>query len=190
MKRSFKQTPVLKKWTALLSVTILFVVSVTIWLVAKNTVRGPGPGQYAGSAENGASPALQQGVEPEQVTRELEIGTNSDIPAFDKTELTAKRGEVIRLRFKNESDPKYHYQFSWVLTKPGKAGEVILQADRAGTQQNFIPKTDDVLAASRLIGAGETDIVMFRAPSEPGDYPYICTFPGQGQAMRGTLKIE
>jgi hypothetical protein len=60
MKRSFRQTPVLKKWTALLSVTILFLVSVTIWLVAKNTTRGPGPGQYAGSAESESPPALQQ----------------------------------------------------------------------------------------------------------------------------------
>jgi azurin len=191
------------------------VISLTIFLVARSTLRGPGPGEYAGSAGSGSPPevkeqtlpektikggaelvskgkipALQKDVKPEQVTRELEVGTASDIPAFDTTELTAKRGDVVSLRFTNNSDPKLHYQFSWVLVKPGKAGDVMLQADRVGLQEDFIPKTDDVLAASKLIKAGETDIVLFRAPSEPGEYPYICTFPGQGQAMHGTLRVE
>jgi azurin len=215
MKRPVKNTLAMKKLTVLLSVAILIVASLVIGFVARNTMHGPGPGQYAGSADNGSPPevkqqtlpespvergtqlvpkgnvpVLQQGVTADQVTRDLEIGTATDIPAYDTTELTAKRGDVIRLRFKNDSDPKYHYLHSWVLTKPGKAGEVILQADRVGMQQDFIPKTDDVLAASKLIGAGESDIVMFRAPSEPGKYPFICTFPGHGQVMHGTLTIE
>ncbi len=204
----------LRKWTALLSVTILFVVSLVIFFVAKSTLKGPGPSQYAGSADSGSPPEvrkqtlpektveggeelvskgkvplLQQGIKPEQVTRELEIGTATDTPAFDRSVLNVKRGDVINLRFKNESNPKLNYRFSWVLVKPGKAGEVILQADRVGLQQDFIPKTDDVLAASQLIGSGETDIILFRAPDQPGDYPYICTYPGQGQVMRGTLRV-
>lgn len=204
-----------KQWSALLGIAILFFVSLTIFFVAKSTLRGPGPGQYAGSASNGSPPevmdqtlpektiqrgtdlvskgrvpSLQQGVKPEQVTRSFEVGTDTDIPAFDQTELSVKRGDVVSLRFKNDSNPKLNYLFSWVLTKPGKDGEVILQADRAGLQQDFIPKTDDVLAASKLIRSGEADIVLFRAPDQPGDYPYISTFPGQGQAMHGTLKVE
>jgi azurin len=27
------------------------------------------------------------------------------------------------------------------------------------------------------------------APSQPGDYPIICTFPGQWRIMRSTLKV-
>jgi azurin len=204
-----------KKWTALLGIAILLFISLTIFFVAKSTLRGPGPGQYAGSASNGSPPEvqqqtlpessvergtqlvhkgdvpiLQQGVKAEEVKKSFEIGTSTDIPAFDKTEITAKAGEIISVRFKNDSNPKLNYLFSWVLTKPGKDGEVILQSDRVGLQQDFIPKTDDVLAASRLLRAGETDTVVFRAPDQPGNYPYISTFPGQGQAMHGILKVE
>jgi azurin len=215
MKKPVKQPFGFKKWVPLASITILFFVSLTIFFVAKSTMRGPGPGEYAGSAGSGSppevkdqtlpsktvkrgaelvnkgkTPVLQRDVNVEQVTRSFEVGTATDIPAYDTTELKAKPGEVVSVRFKNDTNPKLHYLFNWVLVKPGKAGDVILQADRAGLQEDFTPKTDDVLAASKLIRAGETDTVVFRAPEEPGEYPYICTFPGQGQAMRGTLKVE
>lgn len=215
MKKPVKQPFGFKKWVPLASITILFLVSLTIFFVAKNTLRGPGPGQYAGSADSGSPPEVQQqtlpdktvkggaelvakgkipvlqrDVNPDQVTRSFEVGTAADIPAFNTTSLSAKAGEIISVRFTNDTDPKLNYLFNWVLVKPGKTGEVILQADRVGLQQDFTPKTDDVLAASRLIHAGESDTVVFRAPDQPGEYPYICTFPGQGQAMRGTLKVE
>jgi azurin len=204
-----------KKATILFASSIYFVSALAIYLVANKTMRGPGPGEYAGSAVNGSppevreqtlpkkqvqkgmdlvdkgsTPPLQRGVKPEQVTKDFEVDTTADVPGFKQTSLKAKVGDVIRVRFKNESNPKLNYRHSWVLTKPGKDGEVMLQADRVGFQHDFIPKTDDVLASSKLIGPGESDIVMFRAPDQPGDYPYICTFPGHGKAMRGTLTIE
>lgn len=214
-KPSYRSTYFSKKWAALIGVSILFFASLAIFLVANSTLRGPGPGQYAGSAGSGSPPevqqqtlpestvergtqliqkgnvpVLQQGVRADQVTKSFEVGTATDIPAFDTTELTAKRGEIVSVRFKNDTNPKLNYLFSWVLTKPGREGEVMLQADRVGLQQDFIPKSEDVLAASRLLRAGETDTVVFRAPDQPGMYPYISTFPGQGQAMHGTLKVE
>jgi azurin len=215
MKRRDKLPYGFKKWVPLASIAILFLVSLTIFFVAKSTLRGPGPGEYAGSADNGSPPevkdqtlpdktvkrgaelvdkgkvpVLQRDVKAEQVSRSFEIGTAADIPAYDATEIKAKPGEIISVRFKNDTNPKLNYLFSWVLVKPGKTGEVILQADRAGLQEDFIPKSDDVLAASKLIKAGESDTVVFRAPDQPGDYPYISTYPGQGQAMRGTLRVE
>jgi plastocyanin len=30
--------------------------------------------------------------------------------------------------------------------------------------------------------------IEFTAPSAPGDYPYVCTFPGHS-TMRGILKV-
>jgi azurin len=215
MRKPVKQPFGFKKWVPLASILILFLVSLTIFFVAKSTMRGPGPGEYAGSAGNGSppevkdqtlpsktvkrgaelvdkgkTPILQRDVKAEQVTRSFEVGTPADIPAFNTTELDVKPGEIVSVRFTNQTNPKLNYLFSWVLVKPGKAGEVMLQADRAGLQEDFIPKSDDVLAASKLIHAGESDTVVFRAPDQPGDYPYMSTFPGQGQAMRGTLKVE
>jgi azurin len=204
-----------KKWTALAGVAIMIVVTLVIFFIARGTLRGPGPAQRAGTANSGSPeglpeqtlptvsvqnpdqlrqgqyvPLLQRDVTPDQVTRVFELGTTANVPGYDKTLLVAKRGDVISVHFRNNSNPKFNYHHSFVLTKPEKADEVMMQAYRVGAALDFIPKSDDVLAASKLIGPGETDTVLFRAPDQPGDYPYICTFPGHGKAMRGTLRIE
>ena len=47
------------------------------------------------------------------------------------------------------------------------------------------------IALRQLEAGGETDEVTFTAPEEPGDYEYICTFPGHLAAgMKGTLTVE
>jgi azurin len=48
-----------------------------------------------------------------------------------------------------------------------------------------------VLAATKLAGNGETVEVSFKAPTAPGAYPYVCTFPGHFAAgMKGTLTVK
>jgi azurin len=32
--------------------------------------------------------------------------------------------------------------------------------------------------------------VHFRAPSEPGDSPFVCTFPGHWRVMNGVLHVR
>ncbi|RYE96228.1 MAG: hypothetical protein EOO77_41375, partial [Oxalobacteraceae bacterium] len=34
-----------------------------------------------------------------------------------------------------------------------------------------------------------SEAIYFVAPSEPGDYQYICSFPGHASLMRGTIKV-
>jgi azurin len=153
----------------------------------KETAENP-PTQQAGTA---GVPALQAGVDPTQATQHFEIQALKNIPGFDQTELTAKTTDIIALTFRNLSDPKLHYFHGWVLTRPDRADAVEIAADRAGRQSQFLPDTPDVLARStRLLRSGESETIYFRAPSEPGDYPYICPFPGHGAAMRGVLHIR
>jgi len=37
---------------------------------------------------------------------------------------------------------------------------------------------------------GQTITVQFRAPSEAGAYPYVCTFPGHWRLMNGVLTVR
>ena len=41
----------------------------------------------------------------------------------------------------------------------------------------------------KLIDHGAEQIIEFNAPANPGDYPYVCTFPGHHIIMRGNLKV-
>ena len=40
-----------------------------------------------------------------------------------------------------------------------------------------------------VFNAGESFQLNFKAPSEPGDYPFICSFPGHWRMMKGILKV-
>jgi azurin len=58
---------------------------------------------------------------------------------------------------------------------------------------DFVPPAmkDQVIAASKLAGNGETVDLDFTVPKAPGKYPYICTFPGHFVVgMKGTLIVK
>ena len=56
--------------------------------------------------------------------------------------------------------------------------------------RGFVPDSPNVLVATRLLNARESDVLVFDAPPEPGDYPFVCSFPGHWFTMRGVLRVE
>jgi azurin len=49
----------------------------------------------------------------------------------------------------------------------------------------------EILAATKLLGPNESDTVTLTAPTAPGRYEFICTFPGHFQVgMRGVLIVS
>ena len=47
-----------------------------------------------------------------------------------------------------------------------------------------------MLASTKLVGPGEVAEVSFKAPTAPGSYTYICTFPGHATTMKGMLVVK
>ena len=82
-----------------------------------------------------------------------------------------------------------------VLVKPGTVEEVgtksfaMLNDPDAG-KEHYVPETASVLAHTFVVPAGGQHTLHFKVPNRPGDYPYICTFPGHWQAMQGVLVVE
>jgi azurin len=79
-----------------------------------------------------------------------------------------------------------------VLVNPGKADVVAMEAMKLGANGfavGFVPPSKDVIWASKLVDHGAEQVIEFNAPSKPGDYPYVCTFPGHHIIMRGNLKV-
>jgi azurin len=56
--------------------------------------------------------------------------------------------------------------------------------------RGFVPDSPNVLYATRLLNARESAILSFDAPAEPGEYPFVCSFPGHWLTMRGVLRVE
>lgn len=123
---------------------------------------------------------------PELTT--IRIGTIPEKMMYDVKELTVKPGKKIRLTFANADFMPHNI----LLVNPGKADEVGLQAialGAGGFEVGFVPKSNDILWSIKLVDYGQEESIEFTAPTAEGAYPYICSFPGHHQLMRGTLFV-
>lgn len=132
-------------------------------------------------------PAKQAGV------RTIAI-TGTDDMKFSVTTIQAKPGERIRVVLASAGRmPKIAMAHNFVLLKKGADVDAFVQASAMARATDFIPPAQRaaVIAATGLAGANETGEVTFAAPSAPGTYPYICSFPGHYIAgMRGVLVVK
>lgn len=125
-----------------------------------------------------------------QTPRLVELRTATGLQ-YEQRELRAKPGEYLAVHFANPDTMPHN----WVLTRAGAADRVASLADRMVADpdalvRSYVPDSDDILCHSRLLMPGSSCTLYLRAPEEPGSYPYLCTFPGHSQIMRGILVIE
>jgi len=62
----------------------------------------------------------------------------------------------------------------------------------AKAENHYVPESvlDQVVAYTELIGGGEKASVSFQAPTEPGAYAFLCSFPGHAGLMHGIMTVE
>jgi azurin len=82
-----------------------------------------------------------------------------------------------------------------VITKPGKKETVGAAADKMAAdpnaaERNYVPQTNDVLFATPLLNPDDSYSLKFKAPTTPGEYPFICTFPGHWRIMQGVMIVK
>jgi len=119
---------------------------------------------------------------------EQNISTVGNTMAYDVTTFTVKAGEKVHIVLKNNGDNPA-MQHNWVLVKPGTETAVATAGIEAGPALGYLKAGDaNIIAATPLSQPGATVEVSFTAPAK-GTYPYICTFPGHYQAMKGTLTV-
>lgn len=118
----------------------------------------------------------------------LTVGT---IPGmkYDVTELEVKAGSKVKLIFNNLDDDMTH---NLVIVEPGTADEVGLAAFSLGvkaSQMSYVPNSNKVLFHTTLLQPESSQTIYFTAPTKPGNYSYVCTYPGHHTLMRGILKV-
>jgi azurin len=107
---------------------------------------------------------------------------------FSVTRLDVRPGARVRLTLENASDMPHNL----VVVSPGRADavhEASMRLGIDGAAMQYVPRTRDVLFHTRLVDPGKRDTLTFRAPTTPGEYPFLCTFPGHGIVMRGVLRV-
>src|SRR5436190_23989245 len=114
--------------------------------------------------------------------RVVEI-TGDDTMKYSLTSIDAKPGETITIKLTNKGAmPKAAAAHNFVLLKPGTDINAFTTAAVMAGQTDYVPQDakmkGQVLASSKLAGPGETVEVTFKAPTAPGAYDFLCSFPG------------
>jgi len=125
--------------------------------------------------------------------REIVV-TSNDQMQFDKKALEATVGETVKITLKNIGQaPKIAMGHNLVILKAGS--NFMAFAGKAGVarENDYIPEDPEskamILAHTKLLGPGETDALIFKAPA-PGNYEYLCSFPGHFALMRGVITVK
>ena len=116
---------------------------------------------------------------------------------FDLTEFDVRPGQKIKITLKNVgTTPKFSMGHNLVVLDK-QITEQNIQAkflDPAAMEaaHDYVPASDkNVIKATKLLGPGETDTITFSAPQVPGQYLYVCSFPGHyTQGTKGFMTVK
>lgn len=111
---------------------------------------------------------------------------------FEQTEFTVEPGQEVEVTFENTAtSPAMEHNVLFLNTNDDAVVNRVGQAAlNAGAEAEYVPEDDAIIAATDVAKPGETVTVTFTAPEEPGEYTYVCTFPGHYTTMQGTMRVE
>lgn len=109
---------------------------------------------------------------------------------YDRKAFAVEAGKPVEIVFQNTDIMPHNV----IIAAPGKLVEIGQASERMTTQgdayrRQFIPDLPSVLHSTNLVQTGQVAKLKFIAPRTPGEYPYLCTFPGHFRTMNGTMYV-
>ena len=80
----------------------------------------------------------------------------------------------------------------WVLARSSDVSALANAGVAAGFDKGYLPVDDRrVIAATRIVGGGETTTITFSADKlvAGADYTFFCSYPGHSSMMRGRFRV-
>ncbi len=143
------------------------------------------PAPSAGQAEFDSQPDLKT----------VPIGCIPERMLFTVDKFVVRPDQPVKIVFSNPDATDHNL----LIVQPGALAEVgmaanEMAADPKNADGDFIPqsKQDLILHASPMIGPTRKSLVhvmRFTAPTAPGVYPFVCTFPGHWVVMNGVMVV-
>ena len=62
--------------------------------------------------------------------------------------------------------------------------------DPKAADKHYVPDIPEVIGFTFMVMPNGSHNLYFKAPERKGTYPYLCTFPGHWQIMKGDLIVE
>jgi len=109
---------------------------------------------------------------------------------YDLNWFAAEAGKPVQIVLFNPDAMPHNV----VIGRPGSVREIGAAATGMAMPSDpdakpFVPDSPLVLHATKLVNEGETTQVSFTAPTVPGEYVYLCTFPGHWVRMYGVMLV-
>lgn len=120
--------------------------------------------------------------------------TGNDQMQFNVKAFEVKEGQKVVLSFKHIGQlPAVAMGHNVVILKPGTAVPAFATKCAPAKDTEYIPQDEEskaqIVAYTKMLGGSESDEITFTAPA-PGDYPFICSFPGHFAIMQGVMTVK
>jgi azurin len=126
----------------------------------------------------------QEAVFAEPVDVELVVPGVANAMRFAVERIEAPAGSRVRLVMDNASTTSPAMRHNVVVLRDAAAAERVGTASARAA--GFVADDPAVLVATPLAGPREAVAVVFTMPP-PGEYLFLCTYPGHWRAMQGVL---
>ena len=130
-------------------------------------------------------------IPPKEVTVQADDKMRFDVTAFE-----VKPGQKVALTLKNVGmTPKFSMGHNLVMLDRNinitNVQKFLDTASMEASHDYVPPGSKEVLAHTKLLGPNETDTITFSAPFVPGEYLYLCSFPGHySQGTKGFMTVK
>lgn len=125
--------------------------------------------------------------------KEVTISANDSLK-LSTTEIDVAPGQRVHVVYHNDGNsPKSVMAHNWVLLKSGFDANTYAASAVSAASEGWQPRSmsDNVIASIPPLGPHETGEVTFTAPTTPGRYEFLCSFPAHCAAgMRGALVVR
>ncbi len=142
----------------------------------------------SGCSNSGSPEAASEPAAPGTI-----VINGDDTMRFDVTAFSVTTGEDVTILFKNIGKlPKEAMGHNLVVLQPGTDLAAFAMAAMTQKDNEYLPPEAEhqakIIAATKVLGPGEQETITFTAGA-PGEYPFICSFPGHFAIMQGVMTV-
>jgi glucose/arabinose dehydrogenase/azurin/lysophospholipase L1-like esterase len=153
------------------------------------TTAAPADAPPAGLLPDLSAAAMRRSLR-DQGVQIVSIGTIPEQMLFDVKWFVVEAGKPVRVVLTN-ADAMPH---NLIIGQPGSVNTIgtasaTLQPPADPNAKAYVPNIPQVLQATKLVQRGESDTLNFTAPTSPGEYSFVCSFPGHWVRMYGVMLV-
>ena len=110
---------------------------------------------------------------------------------YDSTRIIAEAGKPFEVILENGDMMPHNIVFvmNGARKEVAQAAETMRPEKLDGQGRAYVPASDKIFAASKMVQPGQSEKVQVNAPAAEGEYEYVCTMPGHWTLMFGLLVV-